>query len=159
VELAPHVEAIRDDVASLLAGEEGALDALERLQRAVEASVQLRLLDAVGEAAQELSTQLTAGHVDVRIAGRDVQLVFVDAPESPAAAPDEDEAGTARLTLRMPESLKGKVESAAAHEGLSVNAWLVRTISRGLTTETISATIRSGRSGRSGRRITGYAQG
>jgi hypothetical protein len=156
VELAPHVEAIRDDVASLLAGEEGALDALERLQRAVEASVQLRLLDAVGEAAQELSTQLTAGHVDVRIAGRDVQLVFVDAPESPAAAaPDEDEAGTARLTLRMPESLKGKVESAAAHEGLSVNAWLVRTISRGLTTETISAAIRSGRSGR---RITGYAQ-
>jgi hypothetical protein len=107
----------------------------------------------VGEAAQELSTQLTAGHVDVRIAGRDVQLVFVEAPDSGASAvADEDDAGTVRLTLRMPESLKGKVESAAAREGLSVNAWLVRTISRGLTTDTMSATIRSGR------RITGYAQ-
>jgi predicted HicB family RNase H-like nuclease len=153
VELAPHVDAIRDDVASLLAGEEGALDALERLQRAVEASVQLRLLDAVGEAAQELSTQLTAGHVDVRIAGRDVQLVFVDAPESaPPGVQDEDEAGTARLTLRMPEPLKGKVESAAAADGLSVNAWLVRTISRGLAPETMTATFRTGR------RISGYAQ-
>lgn len=153
MELGPHVEAIRDDVASLLAGEEGALDALERLQRAMEASVQLRLLDAVGEAAQELSTELTSGHVDVRIAGRDVQLVFVEAPQSAASpVPEEDEAGTARLTLRMPEPLKGKVESAAARDGLSVNAWLVRTISRGLTTDTMSATIRSGR------RISGYAQ-
>ena len=152
MELSTHVEAIRDDVASLLAGEEGALDALERLQRAVEASVQLRLLDAVGEAAQELSSQLSSGHVDVRIAGRDVQLVFVDAPEA-AATPlaDEEEAGTARLTLRMPESLKTKVESASARDGLSVNAWLVRTVSRGLTTDTTPATVRTGR------RITGYA--
>ena len=31
-----------------------------------------------------------------------------------------------RINLRMPEHLKARVERAAADEGLSVNAWLVR---------------------------------
>lgn len=155
MELAPHVDAIREDITSLLAGNEGAEEALERLQRAVEASVQLRLLDAVGEAAQELTSQLSSGHIDVRIAGRDVQLVVVDSPEvlvATEALAEADEAGTARLTLRIPEPLKAKVESASAGEGLSVNAWLVRTISRGLSSGATSTAVRTGR------RITGFAQ-
>jgi uncharacterized protein (DUF1778 family) len=31
-----------------------------------------------------------------------------------------------RINLRLPEGLKSLVEQAAAREGLSVNAWLVR---------------------------------
>jgi hypothetical protein len=31
-----------------------------------------------------------------------------------------------RINLRMPDQLKGRVETAASTEGLSVNAWLVR---------------------------------
>ena len=50
-----------------------------------------------------------------------------------------------RLTLRMPESLKERVESAAAREGISTNSWLVRTISQGLE-----------RRPKFGNRITGY---
>jgi predicted DNA binding CopG/RHH family protein len=58
----------------------------------------------------------------------------------------------ARITLRLPESLKTSVEAAAANEGVSVNTWLVRALQRAV----------SGGGGggfyRSGKRITGFSQ-
>ncbi len=60
------------------------------------------------------------------------------APDEPAdSAPsrgtppsaDADDATTARITLRLPDSLKARVEEAAARAGLSVNTWLVRALS------------------------------
>jgi hypothetical protein len=157
VELTPHVDAIRDDIGALLATDEAATNALARLERAVDASLQLRLLDTLAQAAQELAEQLPAGHVDVRLAGRDVALVYVGQPQEPvpASPSDEDEAGTARITLRLPESLKSKAEEAATREGLSVNAWLVRVIARGVNPPVFGVEFRPGRSGS---RITGYAQ-
>ena len=88
------------------------------------------------------------------MAGRDIQLVFVGAPEqeAPSAAADE-EGGTARLTLRMPDALKGRVESAAESEGLSVNAWLVRAVNAAVDRRSSRGTLRTGK------RITGYARG
>lgn len=47
----------------------------------------------------------------------------------PNTTPDAEEGGTSRITLRLPEQLKPHIEQAAAHEGLSVNAWLVRAVS------------------------------
>ena len=41
------------------------------------------------------------------------------------ALPTADE-GASRINLRMPDSLKARVEAAALREGRSVNAWLVR---------------------------------
>jgi hypothetical protein len=38
----------------------------------------------------------------------------------------DDEGGTSRLNLRLPDGLKAKIEEAARREGLSLNAWLVR---------------------------------
>jgi hypothetical protein len=124
----------------------------ERLARSLEASIQLRLLDVVGEAALELSEQLPAGHVEVRLAGRDVRLVLINdaAPAAPTTQRPDDEGGTARLTLRMPETLKGRVETAADRDGVSTNAWLVGAVSRAL-----DAAPRR----RSGNRLTGFAQG
>jgi len=151
VELAPHVEAIREDLASLLGGDAGAAEALERLDRALEASIQLRLLDAFGQAAQELSESVP-GHVDVRLAGRDAAFVYTaDADTDVPRAADEDEAGAVRLTLRMSESLKSRVEEAAAREGSSVNAWLVRAIATRFQASLPAQT-------RTDRRISGYAQ-
>jgi hypothetical protein len=147
VETAPHVEAIRTDLQELAGGDDPAAVAVARVARALEPSLQLRLFDVIGQAALELSEQLPSGRVDVRLAGRDVELVYVS-DEATAAPPGEDE-GTARLTLRIPERLKAKVEEAASREGVSANAWLVRAVGRGLT----QAPQR-----RTGRRITGYAQ-
>ncbi len=148
----PFIDAIRGDLQAVTAGDESAAGVAERLSRALESSLHLRLLDAMGEAALELSDQLRSGHVEVRLAGRDVQLVLIDAlaPEPEPALRDE-EGGTARLTLRMPDALKGRVEEAAASEGVSTNAWLVRAIGRGLDGP---ASVKR----RVGSRITGFAQ-
>lgn len=148
----PFIDAIRGDLQAVTAGDESAAGVAERLSRALESSLHLRLLDAMGEAALELSDQLRSRHVEVRLAGRDVQLVLIDAvaPE-PEPTVRDDEGSTARLTLRMPDALKGRVEEAAVSEGVSTNAWLVRAIGRGL--ESPPSAKR-----RVGSRITGFAQ-
>ena len=151
METSAFLEGVRTDLQTLTAGNENEAAVADRLVRVLESSLQLRLMDAMGQAALELTGQLASGHVEVRLAGRDVQLVLVDLPDpasgSFAGAEDGD---AARLTLRLPESLKGRLERAADEEGLSTNAWLVRAISRALDPST--------RSRRRGSRITGFAQ-
>jgi hypothetical protein len=60
------------------------------------------------------------------------------------------------VTLRLPEHLKAMAEQAAAAEGISVNAWLVRAVGAALHP---GQNPFGGQSGsRRGRRITGFAQ-
>jgi hypothetical protein len=158
MDLTPHLEAVRADLEAL--ADEQTQAGLERLARAVEPALQLRLQDVLSEAALELSEQLPSGHAEVRIAARDARLVYVGegpTPRPEATAEDEDEGGSVRLTLRMPEQLKIKVEGAAAKEGLSVNAWLVRTISRGVEGRRIEIEFGTGKATR-GSRVTGWAE-
>jgi HicB family len=160
MDLTPHIESLRGDLEALTAGDEHVRAALERLGRAMEPAVQLRFIDALSQASQEFSEQLPAGHAEVRVAGRDATLVYVGPvteQAEPANEPDEDEGGMARLTLRMPESLKSKVEEAAARDGLSVNAWLVRAVQRGVEGRRIEFEI-GGKKRGGGTRLTGYAQ-
>ena len=147
METAPFVQAIRSDLEDLAGGDEQAAAIVSRLARAWESSLALRLFDVVGQAALELSERLPAGSVDVRLSGRDVELVYV--ADEAAAEPAAEDEGTARLTLRMPEGMKTRVEEAASRDGVSTNAWLVRAVGRGLS---------QGPHRRSARRITGYAQ-
>jgi predicted HicB family RNase H-like nuclease len=94
----------------------------------------------------EANEQLPSGHLELRLAGSDPGIVFVeDEAASPAAV---DEPSAARLTLRLPERLKTQLEEAAAREGVSVNTWLVRALS--------SAVNRP--NPRSGRRLVGYGR-
>ena len=146
METAPFIEGVRADLEGLASGDDA--DRIERIARALEPSLQLRLFDAIGQAALELSEQLGTGHVDVRLSGRDLQLILVPGSEPAAEAPPDDE-GTARLTLRMPEGLKARVESVAAGQGLSTNAWLVTAVKRALDVPPRK---------RVGTRITGFAQ-
>jgi hypothetical protein len=145
------IDGVRGDLQALTAGDQTAISTIERLARALESSLQLRLLDAIGQAALELSDQPPSGQIEVRLAGRDVRFVFVLPEEPPRGSASEgDDAGHARLTLRMPDQLKSRVEQAAGREGISTNAWLVRCVEGGLDRP-------SGRH-RGGRRITGFAQ-
>ncbi len=48
------------------------------------------------------------------------------------ATSDAEDGGVARINLRLPDHLKARVETAAAGEGLSINAWLVRAVSAGV---------------------------
>ena len=148
METEPFLRAFQEELeAAVATGDEAVAQAGERLGRALDASLRLLLMDAVGRAALELSDQLPSGRVDVRLAGRDLQLVYVG-DDLPSPPPEPDEAGTARITLRMPDALKQRVESAAASEGVSTNAWLVRAVGRGL----------EHRRSTPPRRITGFAE-
>lgn len=87
----------------------------------------------------ELTAQLPNGRIDVRLSGGDVQLTFVgDEPASPAG----DDDTSARVTLRLSERLKGQAEAAAASEGVSLNTWLVRTVSAGVGRRTVGNRLR-----------------
>ena len=150
MQMAHHLHAIQEDLAAAaaLAADEPTAEAARRLSQALGSSLHLRLLDVVSEAAADLSAAVP-GRVDVRLSGRDPELVYVAEEEEPAPAPVAGEdALSARITLRLPESLKLQIEVAASGESLSVNAWIVRALARGLES----------RSPRPGRRLTGYAQ-
>jgi hypothetical protein len=148
MDLSPYLAAVRTDLEAIAGSDEATLAVGERLARALEPSMQLRLLDALGQASQELSEQLPSGRIEVRLSGQDVHLSYVG--EEPSAAPvPEDEGGSARVTLRLPESVKARVEQQANHEGISTNAWLVRAVLRGLEQR---------QRRRPGNRITGMAQ-
>lgn len=153
MDMTPYLEAVRTDLEAVSGSDEATLTVAERLVRALEPSLQLRLLDALGQAAQELSEQLPSGRVDVRLSSRDVHLVvtFDEAPAEPAAS--EEDGGTARITLRLPESAKSRVEQQADREGISTNSWLVRAVLRGLEQQQHQQRHR-----RVGNRITGLAQ-
>jgi hypothetical protein len=148
-----HIDAIQQDLASTASlGDEATAEAARRLSEALGSTLHLRLLDLLGEAALEISGQLGGtARVEVRLAGREPELVVVgeDSPDATQLGVGEDMSG--RISLRLPESLKAAVEAAAAQEGISTNAWLVRTIAHMLHTR---STRRPGRN-----RLQGYAQG
>ncbi len=146
------IEALQADLRELaqIGGEE-LVQAAHRLEGAVKQSATLRLIDALTQVALDLSSQLPNGHVDVRLAGQDPQLVYVEEEQAEPAAAGEDGLA-ARITLRLPESLKSALEAAAEAEGVSLNTWLVRALQRAVSGGG------GGRAYRSGKRITGFAQ-
>jgi hypothetical protein len=112
-------------------GDESVVRAAELLAAALETSLGLRLQEALSEAALELSGQLRHGHVEVRVSGGDPELVYVaDEPDPEPVSEADDGVFSARITLRLPENLKSRIEEAATHGGTSVNTWIVRALER-----------------------------
>ena len=148
MQLESHIQAIQHDLATTAGlGDEATAEAARRLSEALGSTLHLDLL---GEAALEIGGQFEAGRIEVRLAGREPDLVVVVDEASDTVQVASGEELTGRITLRLPESLKLSVEAAAAREGISANAWLVRGIARMLDQ-------RSSKRGRN--RLQGYAQG
>jgi hypothetical protein len=157
------------------AGGEEARALAERLTAPLESAARLALLEALSAATDEITRDLAPGSVEVRLRGRDLDFVVTpspadrsseEAPHSslrtalagpvkvamgvrPQASTVQAEAdeggGTSRITLRLPEHLKPRIDAAASRMGLSVNAWLVRAVSAALEPDD-----RVGRSGPGG---------
>ncbi len=120
------------------AGGDEARALADRLTAPLEAASRLVLLEALSAAADEITREMAPGVVELRLRGGDPEFVVAPAPsednfeETPASATppvapiSEDDGGTSRLNLRLPEGLKSRIEEAARNEGLSLNAWLVR---------------------------------
>jgi predicted HicB family RNase H-like nuclease len=129
-----HIDGIKRDLMGVVAalGDESVVEQWRRLADAVEPSLRLHLIDLLSEAALSLNGQLDEGHVEVRMAGRDPELVYVDEPAAADEPPAPGDDLSARITLRLPEGLKASLEIAASREGLSTNAWIVRALARAL---------------------------
>ena len=137
MDITPYVESLRRDLmaAADAAGPE-AREAAERLGFALDPAARLALMEAVSQAAAEITAEMPDGGVDVRLHGRELDFLVHAAPPAgpaPAASPppaeeaDEDGA-VARVTLRIPESVKAKAEELAARSGHSLNTWLVNVV-------------------------------
>jgi hypothetical protein len=131
MDLAPYLETLRRDLAATAApaGADVAR-AADLLTGALDASMRLCLLEVLSDAADEITTKLPAATVEVRLRGGQADFVVTQtdvAPAAPAMSP-EPSGDVARITLRLPESLKDTAERAAAAEGVSVNTWLVRAV-------------------------------
>lgn len=144
MDLTSYVDNLRRDLAvAAEAGGEDARALAERLTAPLESAVRLTLLDVLSAAAAEITRDLAPGSVDVRLRGAEPSFVVTPAPgetayDDPVEArttpppPPETDGGTSRINFRLPGALKARIEEAATREGLSVNAWLGRTVAAGL---------------------------
>ncbi|WP_037314421.1 toxin-antitoxin system HicB family antitoxin [Amycolatopsis orientalis] len=148
MDLTPFVDNVRRELA--LAAEAGGPEAsalAERLTAPLASAIRLALLDALSAASDEITRDLAPGSVEVRLRAGEASFAVTppvaepaepsgpaaaSAPEPPAPSPADEEGATARINFRLPEHLKARIEEAAAAQGRSVNAWLVRAASAAL---------------------------
>jgi hypothetical protein len=178
MDLSPYLENLRRDLSAAAAtGSEEIQRAADLLSGTLTTSARLCLMEALADAADEVTTKLGTASVEVRLRGRDADLVVTELPPVEPAVPPplppeppppgtgaEGSSEVARITLRLPEGLKESVERAAAGEGISVNAWLVRAITAAVSGQPGPQSpphhqppFPPGRAS-FGRRVTGYAQ-
>lgn len=138
MDLQPYVETVRHELGVAAAAGGAEAEALaQRLTAPLESALRLALLEALSEAAEQITRELAPGSVHVRLNGRDpeftVEPAEADVPApSVVDVPDDGDGGTWRVSLRLPENLRAGVEGAARRDGVSVNAWLVRSAAAAL---------------------------
>ena len=137
MDITPYIESLRRDlVAAAEAAGPESRQAAERLSFALDPAARLALMEAVSQAAAEITAEMPSGSVDVRLNGRELDFVLQGAPSAPTppapqpppAEEAEDEGNVARITLRLPESVKARAEELAARSGHSLNTWLVNVV-------------------------------
>lgn len=190
MDLDRFVSASQRDLAAAVPEDSAAAEHAERLALALDSSLRLTLINALAAAADELSADLAPGSVSLALSGGEPRLTAsgltptadTEAEAEPAPQPtphsgeaaaglypaasgtadalEADHGETARINLRLPESLKSQAEAAAAAAGQSVNAWLVRTVASAVTTPPLPPTPpappRAPGVRNDGRRITGW---
>lgn len=163
MDITRFVDGLRRDLAGAAeaAGPEGRA-AADRILLALEPAVRLTVMELLAQAAAEITADLPSGVVEVRLRGRDPELV-VDVPAAapaqpspsvppppptpPAGEPGEtgqdlgDDEGVARITLRLPESVKTRAEELASRTGHSLNAWIVNAVRAATNQSAVSVDI------------------
>jgi uncharacterized protein (DUF1778 family) len=185
MDLTSYVDNLRREL--VIAAEAGGEDAralAERLSAPLESAARLGLLEALSAAADEITRDLAPGSVEVRLRGRDPEFVVTPPPTDESSqeaapqtslrsalagglevalgvrppAPEADEGGTSRITLRLPEHLKPQIDEAARQTGLSVNAWLVRVVAAALVPDDRGRGPGGREGAQFGRRHTGWVR-
>jgi hypothetical protein len=141
------IEGLRSDIIAVgELGDQAVAEVAERIAGLFSRSAPSRILDLLSDVAAELSEEVPEGRIEIRLVGDDVEFAYMD--ERPPAA-DADADLSSRITLRLSEQLKSRVEECASRDGLSVNAWVLRMLERGTSSS-------SARTHRVGSRLHGY---
>lgn len=126
-----HVEPIITEVDSRVRAQAGLMAGPE-----IEATVGLMLevlRPALKDAAMAIAEQAT-GEIRAQLPDHHVELALIDGDpsiqirEAEGTRRSTDEDFAARISLRLPASLKDTIESFATDNGESVNAWVVKTL-------------------------------
>jgi hypothetical protein len=140
MDLSPYIASLREDLATAAsAGDENTRRTAAALSAALEPAARLAIMNALSDLAAEVTASLEGQVVEVRLAGRDVQVVVTGSAEpepEPASAqevPPNYGAGDttgdiSRITLRMINELKAKAEAAAAAQGVSLNSFIQQAV-------------------------------
>jgi uncharacterized protein (DUF1778 family) len=165
MELTPFVDRLRSDLSdAAAAGGPEAQAAADRLALALDPATRMMLLEALSQAASEITGALDNDAVDVRMSGREPEFVVtrlegaspaVPPAPAPTAAPEPEDDNQSRITLRLPESVKARAEEAANQIGQSLNSWLVDAVRDALDRNRFALEVGSNRisvTGDSGRR-------
>jgi HicB-like protein involved in pilus formation len=169
MDLTPFVDNVRREMAvAAEAGGDEARALAERLTAPLVSAIRLTLLDALSAAAEEITRDLAPGSVEVRLrTGEATFAVNTPVIERPAAtetvpvAPEPedltgDDGSMVRINLRLSENLKARIEEAAAEQGRSVNAWLVRAAATALQQPARTDPVKPTGGSRSPNRYTGW---
>jgi hypothetical protein len=165
MKLTPHVETLRTGLANAASlGDDTTQDIARRLGDALDSSARLALIGAITEATDEISTELAPASVEMGLTGDEPrfsihapqgaeqptiltppdpeQTPTVEHPEGSTESADDE--SQVRVSLRLPASVKSKVDAAADNEQISTNAWLVHAIQDALAPASTESGAQSG---------------
>ncbi|OLF10787.1 toxin-antitoxin system HicB family antitoxin [Actinophytocola xanthii] len=136
MDLTPYVTSLREDLTTAAsAGDENTRRSAAVLAAALEPAARLALMNALSDLAAEVTASLDDHVVEVRLDGRDVQVVVTptrapreEARQEPPLPPPDEGGDMSRMTLRLFEQLKSKAEQAAAAQGVSLNTFVQQAV-------------------------------
>lgn len=165
--LDPYLSAVLTDLdrATSLADEQ-TRQVAAKVASVVEPALRLAMVHALSDAAAGITSELTDTAVVVTMEGRDPVLSVhrtravppvpptPPTPSPPEPQPEAEDGETARVTVRLPQSLKAQLDRLAVEDDLSLNTWVVRALRRAVTTDAAGPDPLPTQSAR---RVTGWA--
>ena len=131
MQVQPVINAVQAALAGqgpLAGGDVAVEEALDHLARALGPALRQAAMDLAEQAACEVRAQLSDRTVDLVLVDGDPSLRITEQPAIVDAGPTEDL--DARITLRVPPSLKMLIEDAAETAGASVNGWVLDALAK-----------------------------
>ncbi|MEO6652099.1 MAG: DUF1778 domain-containing protein [Ilumatobacteraceae bacterium] len=131
-----HVQPVVNELAATLtnhgalaSGDPAVETAISSLVEALGPALHIAALQLAQQAATEVGAQLDDRTVDIVMSDGDPSL-RVSAARVGTSSSTAGEEFDARITLRLPPSLKSLIEDSATIDGDSVNAWVVDALSK-----------------------------
>jgi hypothetical protein len=122
------VEAALVSQATVASSDPAVEAAVTQLVAVLAPALQVAAMEIAEQAATEVRAQLPDHTVDVVLSDGDPALRIGEPPRANEPRPVEDL--DARITLRLPPTLKQLIEDAAQSSGDSVNAWVVEALGK-----------------------------